>query len=106
MSVAVPATVRSDPVVVAVSTGATSPALARSLREQIADTIEGAGAMAELSGELRTDLAATDLDPAARREAIRTVVRNDGVWKALDTGIDKAEQRATDVIEDVTGDPP
>ncbi|WP_436933939.1 precorrin-2 dehydrogenase/sirohydrochlorin ferrochelatase family protein [Halovenus marina] len=105
MSVAVPATVRSDPVAVAVTTGATSPALARYLREQITETIDGAGAMAELSGSLRDDLAATDIDAATRREAIRTVVRNEGVWKALDTGIDKAEKRATDVIEDVTGDP-
>lgn len=104
-SVAVPATVRSDPVVVAVTTGATSPALARHLREQIAETIDGAGGMAELSGSLRDDLAAADIDPATRREAIRAVVRNEGVWKALDTGIDKAQERATDVIEDVTGDP-
>jgi precorrin-2 dehydrogenase/sirohydrochlorin ferrochelatase len=105
LSVAVPATVRADPVVVAVTTGATSPALARYLREQITETIDGAGAMAELSGSLRDDLAATDVDPATRQEAIRTVVRNEHVWKALDTGIDKAEKRATDVIEDVTGDP-
>jgi precorrin-2 dehydrogenase/sirohydrochlorin ferrochelatase len=60
--------------------------------------------MATLSGSLRDDLAAADIDPETRRAAIRAVVRNEGVWKALDTGINKAEQRATDVIEDVTGD--
>jgi precorrin-2 dehydrogenase/sirohydrochlorin ferrochelatase len=103
-SVVVPATVRSDPVVVAITTGATSPALARHLREEVANTVDGAGAMATLSGSLRDDLAAADIDPETRRAAIRAVVRNEGVWKALDTGINKAEQRATDVIEDVTGD--
>src|SRR6056297_3074140 len=46
-SVVVPATVRDDPVVAAVATGGTSPALSRYLRERIEAELTNAGAMAE-----------------------------------------------------------
>jgi precorrin-2 dehydrogenase/sirohydrochlorin ferrochelatase len=103
-SVVVPATVRDDPVVVAVSTGGASPALARDLRERIEDEVAGAGAMAELTGGLRAELQASGVAPDLRREAVREVVRDGAVWKHLDSGRTKARQRAEDVISDVTGD--
>ena len=103
-SVVVPATVRDDPVVTAVATGGASPALSRYLRQQIESEIDEAGAMAELTGELRTELQAEGVDSALRRDAVRAVVRSDAVWKALDSGIPKARQVAADVISDVTGE--
>jgi precorrin-2 dehydrogenase/sirohydrochlorin ferrochelatase len=104
-SVVVPATVRDDPVVVAVATGARSPALSRSLREQLEGTVENAGAMAELTASLRADLKER-LPPGKRRAALRAVVRSDDVWKALDSPGTNVEQTVTDVISDVTGETP
>ncbi|MFC7142028.1 bifunctional precorrin-2 dehydrogenase/sirohydrochlorin ferrochelatase [Halosimplex aquaticum] len=103
-SVVVPATVRDDPVVAAVATGGASPALSRHLRERIETEIADAGAMAELTGELREELQRDGVAPDRRRAAVRAVVRSDAVWKALDSGIPKARQVAADVIADVTGE--
>ncbi|ELZ24825.1 siroheme synthase [Halosimplex carlsbadense 2-9-1] len=103
-SVVVPATVRDDPVVAAVATGGASPALSRLLRQRIETEIADAGAMADLTGEIRTELQADAVDPELRREAVRAVVRSDAVWKALDSGKPKARQVAADVISDVTGE--
>ncbi|WP_418286139.1 precorrin-2 dehydrogenase/sirohydrochlorin ferrochelatase family protein [Halorubrum sp. DTA46] len=100
-SVVVPATVDDDPVRVALSTGGASPALSKALRERIESEIDGAGAMAELSGELRTELKAREIPPADRRKAIRRVVRSEGVWKALHEGESNARQEAYSVIEEV-----
>lgn len=101
--VVVPATVEDGDVRVAISTGGRSPALAKHLREEIEATIEDAGAMAELTAELRAEMRASDLDPSARRAAIRAVVRDPGVWKALRTGVSNARQEATRVIRNTTG---
>ncbi|QPV62477.1 bifunctional precorrin-2 dehydrogenase/sirohydrochlorin ferrochelatase [Halosimplex litoreum] len=103
-SVVVPATVRDDPVVAAVATGGASPALSRLLRQRIENEIADAGAMAELTGEIRTELQADGVDPDLRREAVRAVVRSDAVWKALDSGKPNPRQVAADVISDVTGE--
>jgi len=105
-SVVVPATVRDDPVVAAVATGGASPALSRHLRQQVETEIDDAGAMADLTGELRTELQASGVDPDLRRDAVRAVVRSDAVWKALDSGVPKAREVAADVISDVTGETP
>lgn len=102
-SVVVPATVRDGPVVAAVATGGRSPALSRVLRERIEPVVEDAGAMATLTAQLREDLA-DRLPPADRRAAVRAVVRDDDVWKALDRGSSKVDQRVSDVLSDLTGD--
>jgi precorrin-2 dehydrogenase/sirohydrochlorin ferrochelatase len=103
-SVVVPATVRDDPVVVAVSTGGTSPALSKHLRERIEAEVADAGAMADLTGDLRDDLQAREVPPEDRRAAVRAVVRSDRVWKGLDRGKTKARSEAQSVIDDVLGD--
>lgn len=103
-SVVVPATVRDDPVTVAVSTGGTSPALSRYLRQQIEDEIAGAGAMAELTAKLRAELKAEGVPPEERRNALRAVVRNPDVWKGLRTGDTNGRQEAERVIRNERGD--
>jgi siroheme synthase, N-terminal domain len=85
-SVVVPATVEDDPVRVAISTGGRSPALSKALRQRIESEIEGAGAMAELSGDLRSELAEAGVDPADRRAAIRRVVRSEGFGRVYKRG--------------------
>ncbi|WP_254271927.1 precorrin-2 dehydrogenase/sirohydrochlorin ferrochelatase family protein [Haloarcula marina] len=103
-NVVVPATVRDDPVMLAVATGGTSPALSKHLRERFEAEFAGAGAMAELTGELRESLKADGVAPADRRAAVRAVVRDAEVWKALDSGRSNARQVATAVIEDQLGE--
>jgi precorrin-2 dehydrogenase/sirohydrochlorin ferrochelatase len=102
-SVVVPATVEDGDVTVAVSTNGTSPALSRYLRERIEAELDGAGAMAALTGELRDELGGTDISAAARRDAVRAVVRSPTVWKALRTGESNARREADRVIRDTTG---
>ncbi|MDS0283583.1 precorrin-2 dehydrogenase/sirohydrochlorin ferrochelatase family protein [Haloarcula onubensis] len=103
-NVVVPATVRDDPVLMAVATGGHSPALSKYLRESLEAQFDGAGAMAELTGALREEFKRTDMSAAERRDAVRTVVRSDRVWKALDSGRPKARQVAADVIGYQMGD--
>jgi len=97
-SVVVPATVRDEPVSVAISTGGKSPALSRYLRQQIEAEIEDAGAMAELTGELRSELKASQYSAADRRAAVRSVVRSSAVWKALHTGTTNPQKEAERVM--------
>ena len=70
VDVVVPATVADGDVRVAISTGGRSPALAKYLREQVESTVDGAGRMAELTGDLRAELRSSDLGPSARRDAV------------------------------------
>jgi precorrin-2 dehydrogenase/sirohydrochlorin ferrochelatase len=100
-SVVVPATVRDDPVVVSIATGGASPALSKHLRERVERELDGAGAMAELTGALRDELQARDVDPARRRDVVRAVVRSPDVWTTLRTGNAKPRQLIDDVLADV-----
>ncbi|GGN97988.1 MULTISPECIES: precorrin-2 dehydrogenase/sirohydrochlorin ferrochelatase family protein [Haloarcula] len=103
-NVVVPATVRDDPVTMAVATGGRAPALSKHLRERFESEFAGAGEMAELTGELRETLKSEGVPPAERRDAVRAVVREREVWKALDSGRTKARQVAQDVIGDFPGE--
>jgi precorrin-2 dehydrogenase/sirohydrochlorin ferrochelatase len=62
--------------------------------------------MAELTGELRTELKERDVDPDRRRDAVRAVVRSSRVWKALRSGTRNHRQVALDVIDEVLGGDP
>lgn len=90
-NVAVPAIVRDDDAVVAVSTGV--PALTRALRERIEPELTDAGAMAALAGDLRKRLR-EQYPPAQRRAALRAVVRSEQVQNALARGDENARQIA------------
>ena len=103
-SVVVPATVRDGEVVVAVSTGGAAPALSKHLREQLEAEIADAGAMAELTGDIRDRLQREGVDPESRRDAVRAVVREERVWKHLGTAKAKAEQEADAVVDGIVGD--
>lgn len=102
-SVAVPATVEDDPVSVAISTGGASPALAKYLRERVESELEGAGGMAELTAEIRDELQAADVPPNERRDAVRRLVRDPSVWKALRTGRTNPRREAESVLADELG---
>jgi len=102
-SVTVPATVADDPVSIAISTGGASPALAKYLRERIEAEVEGAGAMAALTGEIRAELKDADVSPDDRRRAVRRLVRDPSVWKALRTGRTNPRREAESVLADELG---
>ena len=101
-SVVVPATVDDGPVSVAITTGGASPALSKYLRERIEAELVDAGAMADLTRELRTELKERELSASERRDAVRAVVRSSRVWKALHTGTSKPRRVAEDVIRSET----
>lgn len=103
-SVVVPATVRDGEVTVAVSTGGRSPALAKELRERIETEIQGAGALAELTAEIRQSLKTNNVDPSRRRQAVRDVVQSSEVWKDLGRGDSNLRQTADAVVEAALGD--
>jgi len=102
--VVVPATVRDDPVVVAVATGATSPGVSRSLREAIEPQIEGAGAVATATAAVRDDLRERGVDPGTRRQVLRRVVASDRVWDAARSPDGDAEAVAADVAAEALAD--
>jgi precorrin-2 dehydrogenase/sirohydrochlorin ferrochelatase len=102
-SVVVPATVEDGSVSVAISTGGASPALAKHLREQIEADIADAGAMAELTADLRAALKTRDMTARERRDAVRAVVRSPSVWKGLRRGKSKARREAQRVIRNTVG---
>ncbi|MES3518106.1 MAG: NAD(P)-dependent oxidoreductase [Natronomonas sp.] len=98
-SVAVPATIDEGPVTVAVSSGATSPAFAKELRNQIEERVTGAGEAAVVVGELRERLKAEAVEPEKRRAAIRAAV--DAIdWKDLDTGSAKPRRSIETAVRD------
>lgn len=98
-SVVVPATVREDPVVVAVGTGGTSPALSRYLREELEPLLDGAGAVADLTANVRRDLHERGVPPETRRAVVRRVVESPAVWDAA-----RAGDGAVTVVETVVAD--
>ena len=103
-SVVVPATVRDGEVTVAVSTGASSPALARELRKRIEAEIEGAGELAAATAEVRGELKKRDVASDRRRAAVRAVVASPRVWKDLGTGGSKPRRTADAVVEWALGE--
>ncbi|PCR92371.1 precorrin-2 dehydrogenase/sirohydrochlorin ferrochelatase family protein [Natrinema ejinorense] len=99
-SVVVPATVREEPVTVAIATGGRAPALSKHLRQELEETLEGAGEMARVCSGVREQLKARDVPADRRREIVTDVVNSPDVWTALRTGTSNCPQ----VIEDVLGE--
>jgi len=96
-SVVVPATVRNDPVVVSVATGGQAPALSKYLRQELGETLSGAGEMARVCAAVREELKSRDVATDRRRQIVTDIVNSTDVWTALRTGTSNSSQ----VIEDV-----
>lgn len=99
--VVVPATVEDGSVVVSVFTGGRSPALSAFLRDRIRPELDGAGEMAAITGELRATLKADNVPEPVRRDAVRAVVADARVWKALRTANTNARHVAAAVVDAV-----
>lgn len=89
----VPATVRDDPVVVAIATGGSSPTLSGYLRERIEDDLSGAGKIASLAAEIRDKLREQEISHEERHEALRGVVTAPELWEAVQDGRTDADVR-------------
>ena len=103
-SVVVPATVRSEPVVIAVATGGASPALSKYLRRRIESELAelpAAGEMAALTADVSRELRDRGVEPERRRAAVSALVESSDVWKALRTGTSNRKQVVRAVIDDV-----
>ncbi|MFP9191490.1 precorrin-2 dehydrogenase/sirohydrochlorin ferrochelatase family protein [Natronosalvus vescus] len=98
-SVVVPATVEEPPVTVAIGTGGTAPALSKHLREELEETLEGAGEMATVVAALRRELKDRGVEPERRREIVTDIVKSSAVWTALRTGTSNCQQVIEDVLE-------
>lgn len=101
-SVVVPATVREDPVVVAIATGGQAPALSKYLRQELEQTLSGADEMARVCAGVRGELKSRDVAADRRREIVTDLVNSPDVWTALRTGTSNSPQ----VIEDVLAEDP
>ena len=78
-----PAVVERGPVLIAISTGGTSPALARRLRERIADVVGPEyGLAATILGRVRPVVSAAERDPAARARVFAALA-DSGMVEAL-----------------------
>lgn len=100
-SVIVPATVRDDPVIVAVTTSGHSPSVSRELRDRIEEAVAGAGAVAAATGAIRRTLQARSVPEARRRAAIRAATQSDRVWQTAQEGGDVAAVAWTVVAAEV-----
>lgn len=98
--VVVPATYRDDPVVVAVSTSGTSPALSRYLRQRFEEDFAGVGGVATATGAVRDSLNAESLDRDTRRELLRRLVGDERLWRAARTDREDATDVARQLVKE------
>jgi siroheme synthase-like protein len=91
----VPAVVRRKDVVITVSTGGTSPALARRLRERL-EMLVGPeyGELAALLAELRPEIQSRYKDEKGRKQAAFRLVDSDLIRILKEEGIKRARERA------------
>lgn len=88
--VTLPATSRGENFSLAISTGGSSPAISRFIREYLEEHLPGLDAMILLQRRLREELKHTDLDQVQRKAILQKVLQDPLVWKQLNTDPDLA----------------
>ena len=100
----VPATVCRSPVQIAVSTGGSSPALARRVRQFLEETIDEAyGQLAELIGEFRPRIFRDVPDPVARRALLEELASDEWLQRVRTEGPEATRQAMHRAIAARTG---
>jgi precorrin-2 dehydrogenase/sirohydrochlorin ferrochelatase len=84
--VIVPSTIEAGPITAAITTGGSSPAMAKYLRRRIEPLLEASAPMVRLQGELRAELKRTVEGSAERRERLWAVIESEAVREALAAG--------------------
>lgn len=94
-----PAVIRRNHVIITVSTGGKSPALARRLRERI-ETLIGAeyGELADLLAELRPEIQSRYQDEKDRKQAAFRLVDSDLIDIIKENGIEEAREYARNLL--------
>jgi siroheme synthase-like protein len=96
-----PAVIRRGDLTVAVSTGGSSPALARRLRERLEQLIGPEyGELARLLAELRPEIRRRYPEPAARRRAVFRLVDSGLLEIIREHGPDQARARAHELLNE------
>lgn len=102
-----PAIHRAGPVVLAVGTGGTSPALAGTLRDRLAESLPAATAdFAELLGRLREELHATLPDVSTRMKLLRTLADPAVFEHFTRSGEPAVRARLAELLDDLPGGRP
>lgn len=82
----IPSVVRGDGFLLAISTGGSSPAVSRFLREFLEKSLPGLDRMIRLQERLRAYLKECQPDPEKRKEVVWKVLADKDVWTALHDG--------------------
>ena len=80
---------------VAISTGGSSPAVSRFIREHLEQELPELDAMIVLQSRLRDDLKSTEPDLERRTAILHKVLYDPSVWKLLKTDPDKAWEKVS-----------
>ncbi|WP_298667588.1 bifunctional precorrin-2 dehydrogenase/sirohydrochlorin ferrochelatase [uncultured Methanofollis sp.] len=91
--VLVPSVLRGERYLIAVSTGGTSPAVPRFLREHLEETFPSLDAMIGVEGRLREDLKKSVPAQADRSRILRAVLHDPEAWAWLAGGEDEAYRK-------------
>jgi precorrin-2 dehydrogenase/sirohydrochlorin ferrochelatase len=91
--VIVPSSIEAGRISVAISTGGSSPAMAKYLRRRLEPVLEESEPMVRLQRDLRAELKRSVTGSAERRERLWRVIESETVWAALDAGEERRARR-------------
>lgn len=94
-SVVLPATSSGENYTIAISTGGSSPAISRFIREHLEQELPELDAMILLQRRLRRELKTTEPDQARRNAILHNVLDDPSVWNALKKDPDKAWEKVS-----------
>lgn len=81
-SVVLPAIVRTDPLVVGVSSEGRDPVLSQAVRERLEEVLAGTQPVVEAATSERSRLERAGVDEAVRLEVVRGLYRSEALWEA------------------------
>lgn len=96
--VVVPSCIRSEELSVAVSTGGSSPAMSKYLRQLLTPVVERADGMVRIQRKLRTELEEDIRSQKERKRLLWQVIESDEVWEHLPQECDRAEAIARELV--------
>ncbi|MBS3792539.1 MAG: bifunctional precorrin-2 dehydrogenase/sirohydrochlorin ferrochelatase [Candidatus Bipolaricaulota bacterium] len=90
-----PSIIDRDPVIIAITTQGSSPAMSKYLRKKLGPLLDKSSLMVELQSELRDELKGHP----DREELLWEVIEDEKVWEAFEEDYDKGKKLAYEVIE-------
>lgn len=90
-----PSIIARDPIIIAITTQGSSPAMSKYLRKKLEPVMDESSAMVKLQSELREKFK----DHPEREELIWEVIENEKVWETLEESYNEAKTLAYEVME-------